>query len=164
MENYLWRGAIFEEKRTEGGNRDRNVPRGWRLMHVTLRSMERSVESTILGRMQMAEDRRRFFFFVSITISTRCPILLRSSLNFICQYSEIRPSSSPTAPYSFALFPSKIFPPLGGRWKRKRRALWRIPGSSYFSIIRNLYGGIGLTVEIDTAVSVHVHFLDHILD
>lgn len=133
-------------------------------MHVTLRSMERSVESTILGRMQMAEDRRRFFFFVSITISTRCPILLRSSLNFICQYSEIRPSSSPTAPYSFALFPSKIFPPLGGRWKRKRRALWRIPGSSYFSIIRNLYGGIGLTVEIDTTVSVHVHFLDHILD
>lgn len=52
------------------------------------------------------------------------------------------------------------------RWtvEEKARALWRIPGSSYFSIIRNLYGGIGLTVEIDTAVSVHVHFLDHILD
>lgn len=50
--------------------------------------------------------------------------------------------------------------------EKARKHISRIAGSSYFSIIRNFYGGrgIGLTVEIDTTVSVHVHFLDHILD
>lgn len=105
----LARSHLRRKKEREGDNRDRNVGRRWRLMPE---NMERSIEFTILGRAEDANGgRSKRFFFVSITISTRCPILLRSSLIL----SANNPRSVdlvPLSPNSFAFFPPKIFPPL----------------------------------------------------
>lgn len=90
----------------------------------------------------MAEDRGDFFRFDYNfnPMSHTSPI----PFNFIRQYFKIVDlvSNGPLSPNSFACVSAQNFSTLPRSTKEKaRKHISRIAGSSYFSIIRNFYGG-----------------------
>lgn len=83
-------------------------------------------------------------FFVSITISTRCPTLLRSPLTLSANISRLS-ISSPMAPYLQILsrvFPPKIFPPFRAPRKKKHESIYReLPAPRIFRLLETFTGG-----------------------